>query len=157
MSIERAGAYLEKFGLKDKIMVTEQSSATVELAAKALNCEEARIAKSISFYVEEKVVLVVTSGDMKIDNKKFKNVFQVKAKMLSHEDALPLIGHDVGGVCPFGVNDGVDVYLDESLKRFATIFPACGSSNSMIELTPDELDRVSGSKGWIDVCKSKGD
>lgn len=155
MSIEKVRNYLEGYGVADKIREFDVSSATVALAAEALGCEECRIAKTMSFHVGEKAVLVVTAGDVKVDNAKFKAQFATKAKMLSFDEVEPLIGHAVGGVCPFAVNDGVDVYLDESLKRFKTVFPACGSSNSAIELTMDELEKYSGFVGWIDVCKLK--
>ena len=134
-------------------MEFEVSSATVALAAQALNCEECRIAKTLSFHVEDKVVLIVAAGDAKIDNSKYKAFFHAKAKMLSYDEAENLIGHAVGGVCPFAVNEGVIVYLDESLKRFETVFPACGSSNSAIELTLSELEQYSNSESWIDVGK----
>ena len=134
-------------------MEFDVSSATVELAAQALHCEPGRIAKTLSFMVEDQPILIVTAGDMKIDNHKYKTHFGKKAKMLSHEEAAQLIGHAVGGVCPFAVNDGVKIYLDESLKRFNTVYPACGSSNSMIELTPAELEEYSKPESWIDVCK----
>lgn len=132
----------------------EVSSATVELAAQALNVKGQRIAKTLSFHVDDHVVLIVAAGDAKIANPKYKAQFHIKAKMLSHEEAETLIGHAVGGVCPFAVNEGVDVYLDESLKRFETVFPACGSSNSAIELTIPELEaNCDHFKGWVDVCK----
>lgn len=153
MSLERVKKYFEKFGVKDSIMEFDVSSATVELAAKALGCEEARIAKTLSFLVDEKPVLIVTAGDVKIDNAKYKSTFHTKAKMLKFEEVEPLIGHAVGGVCPFGVNDNVKIYLDESLKRFKTVFPACGSANSAIELTIPELEKYSSSRGWVDVCR----
>ncbi len=153
MSIERVRSYFAGLGLADKILEFEVSSATVALAAQALGCEECRIAKTLSFHQGDKVVLIVMAGDAKIDNAKYKAVFGMKAKMLAFEEAEPLIGHAVGGVCPFAVNEGVEVWLDESLKRFETIFPACGSSNSAIELTPDELERYSNCLGWIDVGK----
>lgn len=153
MSIEKVKEYFEKFGLKDNILELSESSATVELAAKALGCEEARIAKTLSFVVEEKPVLIVTAGDVKIDNSKYKSTFHTKAKMLKFEDVEKLIGHAVGGVCPFAVNEGVKVYLDESLKRFKTVFPACGSANSAIELTIVELEKYSNSIAWIEVTK----
>ena len=129
------------------------SSATVALAAQALGCAPQRIAKTLSFLVEEKAILIVTAGDMKIDNSKYKKQFGTKAKMLSRDQVTELIGHAVGGVCPFGVKEGVRVYLDESLKRFETVFPACGSGNSAIELTIPELEKYSGFESWIDVCK----
>ncbi|MPN08271.1 hypothetical protein SDC9_155553 [bioreactor metagenome] len=130
------------------------SSATVELAAAALGCEPARIAKSLSFLVQERPVLVVAAGDARVDNARFKAQFQVKAKMLSHDEVEELVGHPVGGVCPFGVRPGVEIYLDESLRRFDTVFPACGSANSAIEVTVTELERYSGSLGWVAVCKT---
>ena len=156
MSFDKAKEYLEKFGLADRIRMLAQSSATVELAAAALGCEPARIAKSLTFMVSGRPVMIVTAGDVKIDNAKYKARFGKKAKMLSHEEAAELIGHAVGGVCPFAVNGGVKIYLDESLKRFQTVFPACGSSNSMIELTPAELEKYSKPDGWVDICKPIG-
>jgi len=153
MSIEKVRAYFEKKGIAEKIQEFEVSSATVALAAQALHCEEARIAKTLSFHVKERVVLVVTAGDAKIDNQKYKAFFETKAKMLAFEEAEELIGHAVGGVCPFAVNEGVEVYLDESLKRFETVFPACGSSNSAIEMTMSELETYSNYIQWVDVCK----
>lgn len=151
---EKVKQYLQKFGLDGRIRVLEQSSATVELAAQALGCEPCRIAKTLSFSVGSGAVLVVAAGDAKVDNHKFKEFFGTKAKMLSPAEAETLVGHAVGGVCPFAVNEGVSVYLDESLRRFATVFPACGSSNSAIELTCEELERCADHcKGWADVCK----
>ncbi len=154
MSIEKVRAYFEPLGVADRIREFTVSSATVALAAEALGCEECRIAKTLSFHVGERVVLVVAAGDAKIDNPKYKAEFGTKARMLSFDEAEPLIGHAVGGVCPFGVNEGVEVYLDVSLKRFETVFPACGSSNSAIELSIGELERYSGYRAWIDVCKT---
>ena len=153
MAIERVKAFFKEKGMEDRIQEFETSSATVALAAQALGCAENRIAKTLSFHVDEKVVLVVAAGDAKIDNPKYKAFFGTKAKMLAFEEAEPLIGHAVGGVCPFAVNPGVAVYLDESLKRFETVFPACGSSNSAIELTLAELEAYSGFVEWVDVCK----
>ena len=153
MSIEKVKAYFKEKGLEDRIQEFEISSATVELAAKALNCEEKRIAKSMSFKLDEKAIVIVTAGDVKIDNAKYKATFHTKAKMLQFDEVESLIGHRVGGVCPFAINDGVTVYLDESLKRFETVFPACGSSNSAIELTIPELEKYSLFKQWVDVCK----
>ncbi len=153
MSIEKVRAYMKNYGYEDKILEFTVSSATVELAAKALNTEGARIAKTLSFLVDEKATLIVAAGDARIDNKKFKALFHRKAKMLSPEQVDELIGHSIGGVCPFGVNEGVAVYLDESLKRFPTVFPACGSSNSAIELTIPELEKLSGFISWVDVSK----
>ena len=153
MAIDKVKEYFRREGIEDRILEFEVSSATVALAAQALNCEECRIAKTLSFHVNDKVVLIVAAGDAKIDNPKYKSQFSCKAKMLAFEEAEELIGHAVGGVCPFAVNDGVEIYLDESLKRFETVFPACGSSNSAIELTMEELEKYSNSLAWIDVCK----
>lgn len=153
MSIEKAREYFKQFGLDDKILEFETSSATVELAAQALGCEPERIAKTLSFLVGDKAVLIVAAGDTRIDNPKFKSQFLTKAKMISPGEVETLVGHAIGGVCPFGINEDVDVYLDVSLKRFETVFPACGSSNSAIELTIDQLEQYSNSLGWIDVCK----
>ena len=153
MSFERAKAHLTKWNLQDRILAAEDSSATVALAAQAFGVEEARIAKTLSFLVDDAPVLIVAAGDARVDNRKFKEAFHTKAKMLTPQQAEEMIGHAVGGVCPFGVNDGVKVYLDESLKRFETVFPACGSSNSAIELTIAELERYSRFDGWVDVCK----
>ena len=153
MAIDRVRAYLRTFGAEERIQEFPVSSATVALAAQALGCEEARIAKTLSFAQGEGCILVVAAGDAKVDNGKFKARFAMKAKMLSPDDAQRLVGHAVGGVCPFGVNAGVPVYLDESLRRFETVFPACGSANSAIELTLDELERFSGAESWVDVCK----
>lgn len=153
MAIEKVKAYFKEKGIEGRIQEFEMSSATVALAAQALGCDENRIAKTLSFHVGEKVVLIVAAGDAKVDNPKYKAFFGVKAKMLAFEEAEDLIGHAVGGVCPFAVKEGVEVYLDESLKRFETVFPACGSSNSAIELTIDELENYSEYISWIDVCK----
>lgn len=153
MAIERVKEYFRKFDMDDRIIELEESSATVELAAQALNCESARIAKSLSFMVGEKPILVISAGDVKVDNAKYKVKFGVKAKMLTAEEVETLVGHAVGGVCPFGINEGVSVYLDESLKRFTTVFPACGSGNSAIELTIPEMEQYSGYEEWVDVCK----
>jgi len=153
MSIERARAHLAKFNLENRIQEFTVSSATVELAAKALNTEGARIAKTLSYMVDGGAVLVVAAGDIRVDNRKFKDTFHTKAKMLTPEQAAEMIGHAVGGVCPFGVNEGVKVYLDESLKRFETVFPAAGTSASAIELSIPELEAASGCIGWVDVAK----
>lgn len=153
MAIEKVKNYFKQFGIEDRIMEFEVSSATVELAAQAAGCEACRIAKSLSFMVDGLPILVVAAGDARIDNKKYKTQFGTKAKMLSADDAETLIGHAVGGVCPFAVNDNVQVYLDESLKRFETVFPACGSSNSAIELSLEELERYSHYRSWVDLCK----
>lgn len=153
MSIERARAHLAQFGLADKIREFDVSSATVELAAAAVGVEPARIAKTLSFMVGETPTLILFAGDARVNNQAFKATFHTKAKMLSAEQAAELVGHAVGGVCPFGVNPGVEVFLDESLRRFDTVWPAAGSSNSAIELTCEELERISGARGWVDVGK----
>ena len=156
MSIEKVRGYLERYGVADRIQEFDVSSATVELAAIALGIDGARIAKTISLSNGDSgCILVVCAGDYKIDNRKFKDRFSLKPKMLSHDEALAFTGHAVGGVCPFALPDGVPVYLDESLKRFETVFPAAGSSNSALELTPDELFTISGALEWVDVCKSR--
>lgn len=151
MSIERARAHLARFGLDERIREFDVSSATVELAAAAVGVEPARIAKTLSFMVGETPTLIVFAGDARVNNQAFKAAFHTKAKMLSADQAEELVGHAVGGVCPFGVKSGVDVFLDESLRRFETVWPAAGSSNSAVELTCDELERVSGARGWVDV------
>lgn len=153
MSIEKVRDYFRKWNIEDRIQEFDVSSATVELAAKALNCEPERIAKSIAFKADEGAVLIVTAGDAKIDNSKFKAKFATKAKMLSPDEAITMVGHAVGGICPFAVNEGVKTYLDISLKRFKKVFPACGSSNSAIELTIEELEDYSCFIEWVDVCK----
>ena len=153
MAIEKVKAYFKQYGMEDRIQEFEVSSATVELAAEALRCEPRRIAKTLSFLVSGDPVLIVAAGDAKIDNPKYKAQFGTKAKMLTPAEAEELVGHAVGGVCPFAVNPGVTVYLDESLKRFQTVFPACGSGNSAIELTIPELEQYSAFTAWIDVCK----
>ena len=153
MSAELVREYLKNKGLEDKIVTHRETIDTVEHAAQQLGCSEGEIAKTLSFHVGDRIVLIVTAGDVKIDNQKYKARFGAKARMLSCEEAEPLTGHPVGGVCPFAANSGVEVYLDESLRRFGTVFPACGSSNSAIELTPDELEEHSDSLGWVDVCK----
>lgn len=153
MSLEKAKIHLEKFGLADRIHEFDVSSATVELAAKALGCGEAEIAKSMAFIVDDKPIIVVCAGDTKIDNSKFKAMFHTKAVMIKFAELEPLIGHAAGGVCPFGVNDGVSVYLDESLKRFDTVYPAAGTANSAVRLTPAELEKASQTTAWVDVTK----
>ena len=153
MAIDKVKEYFKKWNMENKILEFDVSSATVELAAQALHCEGARITKTLSFHVGEQAILIVTAGDTKIDNAKYKATFGTKAKMLSFEEVEPLIGHGVGGVCPFGIKEGVKVYLDESMKRFQTVFPACGSSNSAIELTIPEMEQYSGYEKWVDVCK----
>ena len=153
MAIERVRAYFEQFGIQERIREFAVSSATVELAAKALGCEPRRIAKSLTFLVDEKPVMVVAAGDARVDNTAYKAQFHTKAKMLTPDEVETLIGHAIGGVCPFGIREGVSVYLDQSLKRFETVFPACGSSNSAIELTIPELEKYAAPVGWVDVCK----
>ena len=153
MSFERAKEYLKEYGLANKIMEFPVSSATVEDATKAVGCEEEKIAKTLSFLVDDKPILIVVAGDCKIDNSKYKAEFHKKAKMIPFSDVESLIGHNVGGVCPFGIKEGVTVYLDDSLKRFDTIYPACGSSNSAVKLTIEELEKTSNYEKWIDVCK----
>lgn len=153
MSLEKARAHLARFGMDNRILEFDTSSATVELAAQAVGCEPARIAKTLSFLVEDHCVLIVAAGDARIDNGKFKSFFHTKARMPAADQVEALVGHAVGGVCPFGVGPSVTVYLDQSLRRFDTVYPACGSANSAIELTLDELERCSGSLAWIDVCK----
>lgn len=152
MAIDKVRNFFKKYGLDGRIREFDVSSATVELAATALGCEPCRIAKSLTFSVNGSPVLIVTAGDTKVDNKKFKEKFSVKAKMLTADEVEALIGHGVGGVCPFAVNDGVSVYLDNSLKRFDSVFPACGSSNSAIELTVDELEKHASPVDWVDIC-----
>lgn len=154
MAIEKVREHLKKYGADSRIREIDTSCATVALAAEALGCDPSRIAKSLSFKVKDTPVLIVAAGDARVDNAKFKAQFGTRANMLSPEEAVSLIGHAVGGVCPFGINEDVEVYLDCSLKRFTTVFPACGSSNSLIELTLEELERFSGSQTWIDVCKN---
>ncbi len=154
MSIEKVREYFKKFDKENSILEMQESTATVELAALALDTEQARIAKSLSFYDGDSAMIIVVAGDAKIDNKKYKEEFGFKAKMLSPEDAVKFTGHAVGGVCPFALPDNVRVFLDDSMKRFKTMFPACGSSNSAIELTLDELDKFSNNVKWIDVCKN---
>ena len=154
MSIEKVKEYFKQYNMEDKILEFPVSSATVELAAQALNTEGCRIAKTLSFIVSDSPILIVAAGDAKVDNKKYKTYFGAKAKMLTPEEVISLIGHAIGGVCPFAINDGVKVYLDVSVKRFETVFPACGSSNSAIELTPKQLEKYSCHfVEWVDVCK----
>lgn len=153
MAIEKVKQFFAQYGMQDRVLEFPVSSATVELAAEALHCEPCRIAKTLSFLVEDGPVLIVAAGDAKIDNPKYKAQFSTKARMLTPEQAATMVGHAVGGVCPFAVNPGVKVYLDVSLRRFETVFPACGSSNSAIELTIPELEQYSGYLQWVDVCK----
>lgn len=156
MSIERVRDYFKAYGMEDRILEFDESSATVMLAAQALGCKPERIAKSLSFQADGHALLVVAAGDVKIDNRKFKDQFGRKAKMLSREETEELVGHAAGGVCPFAVREGTEVYLDVSLKRFETVYPACGSANSAICLTIPELVRHSHAAGWADVCKGYG-
>ena len=153
MSFLKAQENLQKYGLENKIMEFTVSSATVKEAAKAIDCKEEEIAKTLSFIVSDHPILIVVAGDSKIDNSKFKREFHTKAKMIPFDQVENLIGHAVGGVCPFGVNEGVTVYLDDSLKRFEVIYPACGSANSAVKLTLDELEKASNYQKWVDVCK----
>lgn len=153
MSIEKGRAYFRALGIEDRVLEFDISSATVELAAIAVGVEGARIAKTLSFWVGEQPILILCAGDTKIDNRKYKDKFHTKAKMLTPDECIEVVGHPVGGVCPFGINDGVDVYLDCSLQRFETVFPAVGSGNSAIELSCDELFKYSKAIEWIDVCK----
>ena len=153
MSIEKGRAHFRKFGMEERVIEFTVSSATVELAAQALGVEGARIAKTLSFKKGESCILILAAGDARIDNPKFKATFGMKAKMPTAEEVLAMVGHPVGGVCPFGCNEGIEVYLDESLKRFETVFPAVGSPSSAIELSLEELERCSGALGWVDVCK----
>ncbi len=154
MAIQQVKEFFQQFDLADKVLEFETSSATVELAAQALKVIPARIAKTLSFKQEESCLLVVAAGDAKIDNAKFKTKFGLKAKMLAAEEVDSLVGHAVGGVCPFAIKQGVPVYLDISMQRFDTIFPACGSSNSAIELNCDDLFKYAGAIEWVDVCKN---
>ena len=153
MSIEKARAWLDRFGVGDRIREFDVSSATVELAAAALGVDGARIAKSLTFKKDGGALLIAAAGDARVDNRKFKDAFGCKAKMLSPDEVLALVGHPVGGVCPFGINEGVEVYLDESLRRFDMVYPACGSANSAIGLTLEELYAISSARGWVDVCR----
>ncbi len=153
MSVETVRAYFRRFGMEDRVLEFESSSATVELAAQAVGVEPARIAKTLSFRKGEGCILVLAAGDARIDNRRFRDVFGMKAKMPSPEEVPALVGHPVGGVCPFAVREGVPVYLDESLRRFETVYPAAGSANSAVRLTPEELYRFSNAAAWVDVCR----
>ena len=155
MSLEKAKEHLAKYNLANNIITLAQSSATVELAAAALNVEAARITKTLAFLVEEKVILVLTAGDVKIDNRKYHDFFNTKAKMLPFDRCEELIGHPAGGVCPFGINAGIPVYLDNSLQRFSSVFPACGTGNTAIELTIAQLEECSNYQQWIAVTVAK--
>lgn len=153
MSLKRAKEYLKEFGFEDRVMEFPISSKTVKEAAIAIGCREEEIGKTLSFLVGDKPILIVVAGTSKIDNHKYKEEFSVKAKMVPVEILSEVIGHEAGGVCPFGINDGVEVYLDKSLKKLENVYPACGSSNSGVKLTVDELEKISNIKGWVDVCK----
>ena len=155
MSIEKVRAFMKERGYAHRIQEFSVSSATVELAAAAVGVEPARIAKSLSFKIEERTILIIAAGDVKVDNSKYKATFGGKAKMLTADEAVERIGHAVGGVCPFAVNEGVEVYLDESMRRFETMFPAAGSASSCIELTLPELEKYACTDKWVDVCKSR--
>lgn len=154
MSVENVRSYLSRFGLDKNIKILDESSATVELAAKALGCEGKRIAKTLSFKVDNEAILIVAAGDAKVDNAKFKAFFKTKAKMLTPEEAVELVGHAVGGVCPFAVREQVKIYLDISLKRFDTVYPAAGSANSAVKLTVEELEAACPNAQWVDLCKA---
>lgn len=153
MAIDKVKEYFKPLHMEDHILEFDVSSATVELATEALHCEGKRIAKTMSFLVGEQPILIVTAGDTKIDNAKYKHFFGTKAKMIPGDEVERIIGHGIGGVCPFAVNDNVKIYLDESLQRFETVFPAAGSPNSAIELTIPELEKYSNFLQWVDVCK----
>ena len=153
MALDKVIDFFKKYNLENRILILNESTATIELAAKALNIKEQRVAKSLTFKTSEKTIMIITAGDAKIDNSKYRHFFKCKAKMLTFDEVNELIGHEIGGVCPFAINENVDVYLDESLKRFDTVFPACGSSNSAIELTLEELYKYTNALMWIDVCK----
>ncbi|MEG0977072.1 MAG: YbaK/EbsC family protein [Bacilli bacterium] len=153
MSLKRVEEYFKKYDMEKRIIVLKESSATVELAALALGCKPELIAKTLSFKVDGKAILIVMAGDVKVDNAKYKGFFHTKATMLTKEELEEMVGHNPGGVCPFGINDGVSVYLDVSLKRFVNVYPACGSANSAIKLSIEELEKYSNYIEWIDVSK----
>lgn len=155
MSFDKVKQFFEEQGAGDKVLWLEHSSATVELAAEAVGCEPARIAKTLSFLVEDRPILILTAGDVKVDNKKYKELFHAKAKMIPGDLVEELVGHAPGGVCPFVIKDGIDVYLDASLKRFDIVYPAAGSGNSAVRLTIPELEHFSSFKEWIDICKER--
>lgn len=154
MSLERARKHLEKYGLAERIHLTEESSATVELAALAVGVEPGRIAKTLSFMIDGRPALILAEGTARIDNRKFKDTFHTKAKMIPSDQVEELVGHAPGGVCPFGINEGIPVYLDDSLKKYGSVFPAAGTGNSDIELTIPELEECSEMTGWVDVCRA---
>ena len=151
MSLEKAKKYLEEKGYADHVIELEESSATVQLAAEALGVEQGRIAKTMSFLVDGEPILILTEGTAKVDNRKYKDLFHVKAKMIPFDQVEARIGHAPGGVCPFGINEGIEVYLDDSLKQFTTVYPAAGNDHSAVKLTIPELERAAGAKGWVDV------
>ena len=153
MSFEAAKAHLEQYGLADRVIVFDQSSATVAMAAQAAGTSEAEIAKTLSFLVDDAAVLIVAAGDAKVNSSKFKAKFHIKAKMVPTDRVEELVGHAPGGVCPFGVNEGVAVYLDESLRKFDTVYPAAGNGHTAVKLTLQELEAAAGAEGWVDVCK----
>lgn len=153
MAIDKVKEFFRKYEIEDRILEFDVSSATVELAAQAVGCEPARICKSLAFKIDERTILILAAGDAKIDNKKYKTHFGAKAKMLSPDEVIERIGHAIGGVCPFAVNEGVEVYLDDSMKRFEYVYPAAGSSNSAIKLSLPELEKYSNYRKWVDVCK----
>lgn len=157
MAFEAAKEYLEKRGFGDRVQQFETSSATVELAAQAVGCQPARIAKTLSFLTGDQGILIVTAGDARIDNRKYRERFGTKARMMSPEQVLRLVGHPVGGVCPFGIQPGIRVYLDASLRRFDTVYPACGSANSAVRLAPEELLEAVSEAEWVDVCRGWGE
>lgn len=153
-TIDKVRDYLRSVGMEDRLIVTDQSSATVELAAKAVGTEPGRIAKSLTFLTEGKPVMILAAGDARVDNRKFKDRFHTKAKMIPWDQVEACVGHEPGGVCPFALKEGVAVYLDVSLKQYDTVYPAGGSPNSAVRLSPEELERISGSLGWVDVCRA---
>lgn len=153
MSLEKAEKYLEDRGMQDRVIRLEESTATVAEAAEALGVEPGMIAKTMSFLQDGQAVLILTEGTARIDNRKYKDAFHMKAKMIPFEEVEQWIGHAPGGVCPFGIRDGVEVYLDESLRQFETVYPAAGDDHSAVRLSVDELEQIAGAKGWVDVCK----
>ena len=153
MAFERAKNHLEKYGLEDRIIEFPISTATVRLAAEALGCTDGEIAKSMAFFLEEEAILIISAGDKKIDNAKYKQHFKVKAKMIAYEVVEDYIGHAAGGVCPFGINENVKVYLDESLKVYEYVYPACGTPNTAVKLRIEDLEKASNYVEWVDVCK----
>jgi len=155
MGVEKVKEYFETLGMANRVKEFEVSSATVELAAKALGCEPGHIAKTMSFLTNEGTILILTAGDARIDNKKYKSVFHQKAKMVPWESVEEYVGHAPGGVCPFAIKEGIQVYLDVSLKKYEVVYPAAGSSNSAVELSVEELEKVSGASGWVDVCRDQ--